>query len=263
MKEIQFYASSSHQVELFKKAAKGARKYGIRSFVSPEDPTLKNVACWGWRNGRRFRAHGHNVLVFERGYLGDRFKWTSVAWNGLNNYGDFCLPEKVSFDRFEQNFTMKPWRHNGDLIVVMGQVPGDMSLRGRDLTEFYTDAGKRLAAIHKKEVVFRPHPVGVERGCNFRPRLKHVYGDLQETLDKAFMVVTFNSNAGVDAVINGIPALSFDKGSMAYEVTGHKFSDRITPDREDWAARLAHCQWTPDEITNGDYWERMACRLVS
>lgn len=256
--QITFCASpkSETQKELFARAAAGLRLHGVETFQADEYPSrTENVACWGWRKGERLRCMGYNVLVFERAYLGDRFHWTSLAWNGLNGRGNFCLRPNPDPARFHQNFTLAPWKETGDIIVIMGQVPGDMSLLGQDMTGFYEEAALELERLHKKPVYFRPHPVG----RNFTPRIPTLEGDLQDALDRAFLVVTYNSNSGVDAVVKGVPAISMDHGSMAWGVTGHSLSDRIMPDREQWAVTLAHCQWTPDEIDTGAYWERLKC----
>lgn len=262
IKQITFAPSSrsTHQLELFASAAAGLKRFGVESIIRPgcAHPGTKAVACWGWRAGLQFRRHGHDVLVFERAYLGDRFYWTSLAWNGLNARADFCLPEKLTGERFEKNFEpLKPWKTDGEYIVIMGQVPGDMSLQGYDLAQFYETAAGVLKNIHKKPVYFRPHPHGK---TNFKPDLQPIEGDLEGVIDRAYAVVTYNSNTGVDAVVRGIPALSMDQGSMAYEVTSHALTDKLVrPDRSEWAARLAHCQWRPEEIANGDFWERLGC----
>lgn len=230
----------------------------VRSGIKKHGVDGEFVVCWGWRKGKEYADLGQKVLVFERGYLGDRLKdWTSIAWNGLNGRGDFCLPEKVDFNRFKHNFgEIKPWKKDGDLIVIMGQIVGDMSLGGKDLTVWYENIARAMALHHNKKVVFRPHPHVSHNRRNFKPNIDIFDGTLHQALDRAYMVVTYNSNAGVDAVLNGIPSYSADIGSMAYDVTSHEICDRIMPDRKDWAARLAHCQWTAQEIANGDWVKR-------
>lgn len=261
--EITFLPSptSETQKAVFERAARGARAQGIKCSIEAE-PKSKAVGVWGWRNGEKWHKMGHDVLVFERGYLGDRYEWTSIAWNGLNGRGDFCLTGNETFERFAKNHEpLKPWRDDGDKIIIMGQVPGDMSLQGKDLTQFYEMVANLWGQAYKMPVMFKPHPVGVERGKNFQPKLPIFYGNMDEALNEAFIVHTFNSNSAVDAVVAGIPAVSCDQGSMAWDVTSHFVYDRLKPEREQWAARLAHCQWSPDEIERGEFWGRMRCKL--
>ncbi len=238
----------------------GLKAHGV-DFEVTNSPRNKNVICWGWRKGEEYKSKGHNVLVFERGYLGDRFEWTSIGWNGLNGRADFCLPDNPDKNRFFDNFELKPWKKGGDYIVIMGQVMGDMSLRGKNLTDFYERTAKELYRVHGKDVFFRTHPH--TQRANFNPNIPKIGGGLDSVLDNAFLTVAYNSNTGVDSVINGIPNLSFDRGSMAYQVTSHDCFDIIRPDRRDWAVKLAHCQYSPDEIASGYFWERVKCKLES
>lgn len=265
-KEITFLASprSVEQNALFNSAAKALSRQGVKAYVQNlgSYPGTKAVSCWGWRHGERLRRSGHEVLVFERAYLGDRFSWTSIAWNGLNGRGDFCLPKTITSERFEKNFApLTPWKTGGKYVLIAGQIIGDMSLQGKDLTKFYEEAAEKLGKIHGLPVYFRPHPHVKDARQNFRPQIPALGGTLDEAMDGAALVVTWNSNTAVDAAVNGVPAMSFDKGSMAWGVTSHDFSDSIKrPDRMAWAARLAHCQFTREEIAAGEWWARYAGR---
>jgi hypothetical protein len=72
--------------------------------------------------------------------------------------------------------------------------------------------------------------------------------------------VTFNSNSGVEAVVDGVPTLSFDIGSMVYEVSGHLLDDIEEPkrfDRTQWLANLCYAQWNPEELRNGEAWDHL------
>lgn len=258
--DIGILATTPHQMKWFGKVAESLRAQGVSCRVHPQIVKAGVVACWGWRRGRMYREAGREVLVFERGYLGDRFHWTSVAWNGLNGHGDFCLPEQVSGERFNAHFSMKPWKKDGKHIVIMGQVRGDASLAGADLTGFYEKMARKLRRHYDRPVTFRPHPLAANHKA-FRPAVDVMQGTLEEALADAFLAVTFNSNSAVDAIVAGIPTLSFDKGCMAHDVTGHDIEERIFPDRTEWAARLAHCQWSPQEIESAAFWERMRGHL--
>ncbi len=240
-------------VDRFDGVKEGLESKGVEVFSS-HTPMTEKVACWGWRKGEEYLKKGHDVLVFERSYLGDRHHCTSIAWNGLNGHGDFKLG-KVSDPKINVHLT--PW-HDGSYIVIMGQVSGDASLKGQNMTRQYEEWAKEAKRIYNMPVFFRPHP-NTQRG-NFKPDIPHIEGSLQDVLDDCHLVMCYNSNSSVDAVINGVPCITFDRGSMAYEVTGHEVRDRITPSRKEWLYKLTHCQWTPQEIANGDYVERMFCK---
>ncbi len=238
----------------------GCASAGVKfsSVVSPRGLSIEQpLACWGWRIGQELKRRGFDVLVMERGYVGDRFKWTSMAWNGLNNGGVFAQ-HPDGYGRFEKHHGhLKPWRTEGSHIILAGQVPGDMSLQGRDLSEWYEVTAQRLLAKYGKRVIYRPHPETLRRGMQrWAPTScsgLDIATPLAKTLQDAFALVCWNSNASVDAVLAGVPAITADQGAMAWEVTSHVVLDPLLrPPREAWAARLAGCQWLPDEISSGE-----------
>jgi len=244
---------AAHQLTHQEALISGLKAHGIAGIAAPNAYNVKTkcVACWGWKIGKRLRAAGHDVLVMERGYLGDRFKWTSLAWNGLNGHGEF---PNIGFcgDRFVEHFDLKPWRREGDYVLIMGQVPGDESLQGRDLTQWYAEAAKLAQAVYKKPVKFRPHPEAIRKGHKQKiAGFENCTWPLQDSLELAHVVVTFNSNSAVDAVVQGVPAIVADKGSLAWDVAGKKIGACIMPCRQMWANALAWKQWTIDEIASG------------
>lgn len=250
--------TSKFQREVAEWMKQGAERHGLSVIIEPyrEKVRTKLVACWGWRKGMQLRQNGHKVLVMERGYLGDRFFYTALGWNGLNNRADFRNGD-VPADRWERLFrdTMKPWKQGGDYALLMGQVRGDMSLGGRDLGGWYAETAQRMEKQYGLPVRFRPHPVSVKRGdVKCPPRAKLIDGSLQDAFAGAAVVVTFNSNSATDAVMAGVPTVTIDEGAMAWPVTAHVIGQTHKPDREDWGRKLAYCQWTPDEIRSGEAW---------
>jgi hypothetical protein len=244
---------AAHQVTHQAALIEGLKAHGISAIAAPNSYNIKTkcVACWGWKIGKRLRAAGHDVLVMERGYLGDRFKWTSLAWNGLNGHGEFPKFDS-STDRFEKNFNMKPWQSTGDYVLIMGQVPGDESLQGRDLMSWYADAAKVAQTVYQKPVIFRPHPEAIRKG--FKQKIvgfENCTLPLEDSLAFAHAAITFNSNSAVDAVVQGVPVVAYDKGTMAWEVAGKKIGEIKTPCRKNWASALAWKQWAIDEIASG------------
>lgn len=217
--------------------------------------TTDVVACWGWRTGQRYRELGHDVLVMERGYLGDRFTWTSIGWNGLNGKAEFAPAPNDGGERFRRNFRelMQPWRSGGECALLIGQVPGDASLAGRNLAPWYAEQARQARARFGLPVIFRPHPLAYRRGgVRAVPGTELREGPLAPELERAAVVITFNSNTAVESVLAGVPTICTDRGSMAWEMASHSITEPlVTPDREQWAATLAWRQWRLDEIESG------------
>jgi hypothetical protein len=234
-----------HQGEHARALQAGLKRHGVG-----RNP--KFVACWGWRTGAEFRKRGHEVLVFERGYLGDRFSQTSIGWNGLNGRAQFPEYPDDGGARFRRlNVPLANWREGGDYALIVGQVPGDAALQGKNLQTWYV---AQAARGWGQEVRFRPHPLAHKRGpVKPVPGTVMDKGDLSRSLDRAAVVVTYNSNTGVDAMLAGRPVTCEDEGSMIWGV--------YPENREAWAHRLAWKQWTLGEIESGAALEGVVGRI--
>lgn len=235
---------------------KGLKRLGRNpGIVAKRTDVIKTqkACCWGWRGADRLRARGHEVLVMERGYIGDRFNYTSLGWNGLNGHAVFPAYEDDGGKRFaEHGGVLKPWKSGGDYALILGQVPGDMSLKGQDMLPWYTEAALKIKKIHGLPIHFREHPVAVRKGRRITvPGAVVSTGDLSTALAGAAFTVCYNSNASVDSILAGIPCIVGDKGSMAWEMCGHDIGEIVRPEREAWAHKLAFTQWTPEEIEAG------------
>lgn len=214
---------------------------------------FKHIACWGWKRGSIARENGHEVLVMERGYIGDRFKYSSLGWNGLNNHATFPAYPDDGGARFrEHGGVIKPWKKCGDYILILGQVKGDASLKGQDITGWYCDVAERAKNIYGLPVYFRPHPESRRRGgyCSI-DGIENMKGSLQEAMDGALFTIAYNSNSCIDSVLAGVPCYAGDKGTMAWDLCMKDLSEIVTPDREKTVHQIAWTQWTLEEIQSG------------
>lgn len=252
-----FTRPAGHQAVHAEAFRDGLKRHGVNAQMETINTVVECdlAVFWGHRRRdiiARQKAIGGRYLVMERGYLGDRFVWTSLGYDGLNGRAEFCVGD-ASPDRWEQHFAhlMQPWRRRDGYALVMGQVLGDASLEGANYPRWVAETVSDLKA-RGWSVMFRAHPkdTGQRHGCST------IAGSLSDALDGAAFVVTWNSNSGVDAALAGVPVVTCDRGSMAWEVAAHDLGDAgITPDREAWAHRLAWKQWRIDEIRDGTAWE--------
>lgn len=234
---------AAHQVTHQEALARGLEAHGlVVARMQPGQRVMTHrVACWGWRVGRILHQQGHDVLVMERGYIGDRFAWTSLAWNGLNGLGKVPKPPADKGERFDKFHpsALKPLSPDGDYALICGQVPGDASLRGMNLHAWYCAQAQKRWGV---PALFRPHPLAHKRGHVLSvPNAPFLRGELEPALANAKVVISFNSNTGVDAILAGKTTYVEDRGGMAYGVE----------DRTTWAHNLAWRQWSIDEIQSG------------
>ena len=72
-------------------------------------------------------------------------------------------------------------------------------------------------------------------------------------------MVSWSSNPGIHAVLNGIPAFVGPQ-SLAYDVANHDFSmieKPLMPDRAQWLNDYAYTEWTVEEIAQGTPFSRL------
>src|SRR5690606_3275524 len=113
--------------------AAGLQRHGWQTVIADHYQRCDLLVVWGVRRQVDIQAHrrrGGDVCVLERGYIGDRFVWSSVSFGGgLNGRAEFRGPRDDA-TRFETHFArlMKPWRAGDGYALLIGQVAGDMSL---------------------------------------------------------------------------------------------------------------------------------------
>lgn len=258
-----------HHITRAESFEKGLRRHGIKNVIIHPDYT--HVECdlaifWGMHRSKFIRQaqfdKKKDFLVMERGYVGNRFSFTSLGYNGLNGRADFCNENSPS-DRWKKYFSnyLKPW-HTGKYVLLTGQVLGDASIK--ELRISYASIVNQLKQHTKMPIHFRKHPHRAMRhmqtpeGCVTSP-----YEALEDALAGANVCITVNSNSGVDAILAGTPVINIDSGSMCWELSQHDYkliNNPPHPDRTQWAYDIAYAQWTPEEIENGDAWEHLKKR---
>ena len=200
----------------------------------------------------------------ERAYIGERHHWVSLGYDGLNGRADFCNQDITSSKRWDKYFLdyIKPQRtYKNGYALVIGQVPGDASHKHININKWYETT---IRSLNKKgvPVVFRAHPLARQNNV-WQPAadLQFKYDknpSLEASLKGARCCVTFSSNSGVISMLEGVPTVAYDEGSMVYNIAENDLNNiDNTPDRTDWARKLAYCQWLPAELESGEAWEHL------
>lgn len=209
----------------------------------------------------RLQAQGTRCLIMEMGYVGDRYKYQSLLFGGLNGRG-IHPPAPDGGKRWRRLFgdEIKPWRHGGDYVLIVGQWHKDQSVRHLNCDAWYAKAVREAAREYGLPIVFRPHPLSDRRGHSppTMPGARVQRGPEADALQGAALVVTLNSNFGVLAALAGVPVVAVDDGAMAWPVAAHEIGENpIRPDRTAWAHELAFAQWTQAEMASGEAWDHL------
>lgn len=261
MRVVIYGPQARTQSEAF---AAGLRAHGVEpEFRDRRSYELCDLAVmWAHKSPQIIagqRGAGRDYLVLELAYFGDRRnKFVSLGYNGLNGHAEFYNRDCPG-DRWAQHgVPVAPWKQGGDYVLLMGQIPTDASLATCPGYDHWLKSAVQAARVYGLPVRFRPHP----RGPVIRDAPAPIMGgELDAALRGAALVIAWNSNSLVDAVLAGVPVIACDRGSMAWPVAAHEIgAEPIRPDRTQWLHDLAYTQWTLDEIASGLAWGHLRQR---
>ena len=231
--------------------------------------------CWNTRQMDKLKRYAKikDFLIFENAYLnniqGKDKEWVSLGWNGLNGRADFCN-ENSPNDRWKKHFDdgrlLK--YSNGEYILIPLQIKGDQSLRFVDNKLTYQWICEEIRKYTDLPIVIKDHPTrpGSQPKVVSVPNVRYLNlrHPIEEVIKNAKVVVTINSNAGVDAILGGKPVVSLDEGSMVWDISDHDFTKLNVPtwyDRDQWCNNIAYAQWHPDELRSGEAWDHLKKRV--
>ena len=230
--------------------------------------------CWGLRAMERLKTYAKNCLVLENAYLNNvqslEKVWVSLGWNGLNGRADFCNTNSPP-DRWKKHFNDGRLLDysDGEYILIPLQIQGDQSLNYIwNSVLSYQYICESIREFTDLPIMIKDHPTFPES----QPKVKGVknvkYIDtnmpIEKAISKAKVVVTINSNAGVDAALAGKPVISLDKGSMVWDISEHDFKKINNPkfnDRTQWCNNIAYAQWHPSELKSGEAWNHLKSKI--
>jgi hypothetical protein len=107
-------------------------------------------------------------------------------------------------------------------------------------------------------VVYRPHPKQPDVSkMTMPPEVEVSLRPLVEDLSRAGCWVSLTSGSAIDAVLAGVRSVTLSPASLAWDVSHHRLEHLDSPvefDRTRWLDRIAHCQWTYQEMRDGHAW---------
>ena len=175
---------------------------------------------------------------------------------------DSCLYKLKMLTRFNSfNYDVKEWNRSGKNIVIvppgvkMAKFNGCLDWLTVTLSKvpLYTD---RPIVICKKEYVNRHSPEQLTsyiEDCTIGKCGAPYYLPLKQALKNAWVLITFCSNAYIDALINGIPVITNYPNNV---IGDFKKIENPVLDRT-CLKNLAYNQWTLEEIRSGKAWEEL------
>lgn len=202
-----------------------------------------------------WEAKGGTVLVIENGYCGrdaDGRQFYAIAVHGHNGSGWFPVEHD---DRLTPlGIDLQPWRTAPGYILVCGQ--RGIGAKTMASPRGWEDrAANQLKAMGFKDVRIRRHP-----GRFVSPTT------IDQDLDGAEMCVIWSSACGVRALERGIPVVFCAPHWICEGAAGRGLGAVESPRRDELArlsafGRMAHAQWSVEEIASGEPFRRILAKL--
>ena len=276
---VTFFAAEKDREDMIARAfATGVRTHSHQCDIvrpaeypapNPETDVAVMIGVKGYSR-KLFDDHleaGKHVLYIDKGYLGNRGRYYRMSVNSFQPLRYFQQVARPA-DRLQTlGLTLQPMRTSGRHILVAGGSvkysnwhrmhggPNDED----PATAWAQQTIKRLSKASHRPIVYRPKPSwkdavpipGVE--YSRPPRT------IQEELRDCWCLVTYGSNAALDALIFGVPVLVLGDGiaQPLAKMSENSVEDPYLPtDEERWQllADVAYCQFSVPEMASGLAW---------
>ena len=213
-----------------------------------------------------------NLFQFANSELANYYLRYSL--NGIFPNTGFYFDNKLEDSRWNSisnklGLTLKPYRENGNHILICLQRVDGWSMRGEDVQHWLDNTVKEIRKYSNRPIVVRKHP-GDRRQSSLNFSRQYVISNkpsLLDDLQNCWTVVTYNSSPGIASLINGIPVFVTDpmpEHSQTWPLCNTSLSTIESPtmlDRTEWVNRISQSHWNDDEVASGEAWKFIRERL--
>lgn len=225
-----------------------------------------------------YRRGGRHVMLVDKSYLG-RGEYVRLSIGGFQPPYLHATP--MPHDRWEKisrkcKIVVHPRRSGGQYLIYAGSSQKYCDWHGLgDVSEFADTVCWRarknsrglLKAQEPMRVLYRPKP---SWAAGHPDEVKEVAGTefsgpgvkLAQLLPGCHALITHGSNAAVEAVIAGVPAIVISQKACAAQLVAERKIENVRepffPDdamRLQWLADLSYSQFNLAELTNGTAWD--------
>jgi hypothetical protein len=187
--------------------------------------------------------------------------YSTIGFDDFKGYGNY-YSSNHSGERWNSfNLEIKPWRKDGEHILIVGQPAHGFSASKFDIENWYPAIVSKLRELTDRPLFFRQHPL--QKQLPNLPGVKMI-GTYDQPLEKDFencwAVISKTSSMTISALLNGIPVICDDDlnpGCDLAEKNVASINSPVMPTREQFFYDLAYTQWNLKEIEKGEPWRRL------
>ncbi len=247
----------------------------IQGFVHEQSKHLphlilrKQAIDFQKKNGKRSLIVDSNLFLYAD--PGNTKTYLRYSFDGVFPTTGFYFDQDIDPARWQKisqnlNLTLKPWRTDGDYILICLQRNGGWSMKGLSTIEWLNKTIEQIRNYsRKRHIVVRGHPGDKKTLQALVLNHKNVSisknEKLVDDLRNAWATVVYNSSPAVASLIEGVPTFITDPtptNSQAYGASNinlETLEDPLMPDRQPWIEKLAMCHWSFDELKSGEAWQ--------
>lgn len=241
--------------------------FSVTRHEPPTNPRPEDVlVTWNaYGNNAETMKRFRRTVVCEEGYIrhapGCPHRYFALALNGHNGSGRWPVGDMSRLDALGIDF--KPWRGNGNHILVCGQ--RGFGYNAMAMPDTWPDRiYDRLRAMTKRPLWYRPHHKRARRPTQKTyDRVCSHEEPLRQHLVNCWAVVVYTSNAATEALIDGVPAF-YDGPHIVTEGASIKGVEAVDHpryrDRAPAFIKLSWAQWNLEEIRAGAPFARLLGR---
>jgi hypothetical protein len=228
---------------------------------------------WSYIHDRARANNKPNVLI-DFGYWDRLFPVKSiknhyrfsVQYHHPTNYILEMNESKTRFHSYKKEIL--PWNKSGKYVLVADIGRKSYDFLGMEYQSWAKRAVKEIQQHTDRKIKYRPKPSSYtpieDLGWPYvgfsDPRREKI----EVALKDAFAVVTYYSNVGCDALLQGIPI--FTEEGAAKGMGLQDFSQVDNPyypdNRQQFFNNLAYCQWSVEEMSRGLPWQHLKEKLL-
>lgn len=186
-----------------------------------------------------------------------RYSLDGVYYNTNEYANKNSNPDKWNQIQQRLGLELKPWRTNGDHILICGQRDGGWSMKGVDMNQWAIDSVQQIRQHTNRPILIRPHPKNPINQNLFKGVANVTFSrntTLQQDLQNAWAGVFFNSSSCVASILAGVPVFAADSDCVAWQVANTNLTQIEKPlllEREQWLWDLSAAHWTDDDSRAG------------
>jgi hypothetical protein len=235
---------------------------------APHLQLRQNAVALQKKNQRRSLIVDSSLFLYSNKI--NPLHYLRYSFDGVFPTTGFYFDRDVDPARWNQisndlEINLKPWRTQGNHILICLQRNGGWSMRGLDVIQWMNATILEIRKYSNRPIVVRAHPgdkkIGGYLKINHKSASLSTNVDLGEDLKNAWATVVYNSSPSVASIIEGVPAFltdpqpQYSQSAAVANTDISRIEDPVMLDRQAWIERLSMCHWKFDELKSGEAWK--------